>query len=46
MATNETNSENHTEEEVQLAQLAAEDKQIFFNSFNSLYGEIDEYKKR
>ena len=33
-----------TEEEEQLAQLAAEDKQIFFNSFNSLYGEIDEYK--
>ncbi len=33
-----------TEEEGQLAQLAAEDKQIFFNSFNSLYGEIDENK--
>ena len=34
-----------TEEEDQLAQLAAEDKQIFFKSFNSLYGEIDEYKQ-
>ena len=34
-----------TEEEDQLAQLAAEDKQIFFKSFNSLYGEIDEHKQ-
>ena len=34
-----------TEKEDQLAQLAAEDKQIFFKSFNSLYGEIDETKQ-
>ena len=34
-----------TEEEDRLAQLTAEDKQIFFKSFNSLYGEIDEYKQ-
>jgi hypothetical protein len=34
-----------TGEENQLAQLTDEDKQVFFKSFNSLYGEIDEYEQ-